>query len=381
MPTAAPGAAAGLPRGVPDLPPLHLPQQLLARSALHPVARPGQRVPRPVGDARGGGLVRDLVGGAGRAALALCAAGSGRRTGRSRCIPTSPPRSPSVAESLDYRRRPKVVVTSLDFPTVAYQWLARAGEGVEVVDRGEPGRDRRAGRGRRARRGRSHRAGGHEPRLLHQRRHPGRARAGRCRPPRRARCCWWTATRRRASCRWTCARSTSTSTAAAGSSGCSAAPASPSCTPARSSGRRWLPRASGWFAHRDQFRFDPRVARAARRRPPARGRHAAAHAGLRPARRARACSRSSAPAEIRRRTMALTEDLIEGARAAGLRPKVAAAPEDRTGDRHAAERRSARPTSAGWPRRASWPTAGRATCASRPTSTTSRTTTGPPSSA
>jgi selenocysteine lyase/cysteine desulfurase len=39
----------------------------------------------------------------------------------------------SVAESLDYRRRPKVVVTSLDFPTVAYQWLARAVEGVEVV--------------------------------------------------------------------------------------------------------------------------------------------------------------------------------------------------------------------------------------------------------
>ena len=38
-----------------------------------------------------------------------------------------------VAESLDYRRRPKVVVTSLDFPTVAYQWLARAGEGIEVV--------------------------------------------------------------------------------------------------------------------------------------------------------------------------------------------------------------------------------------------------------
>ena len=39
----------------------------------------------------------------------------------------------AVAESLDYRRRPKVVVTSLDFPTVAYQWLAKAVEGVEVV--------------------------------------------------------------------------------------------------------------------------------------------------------------------------------------------------------------------------------------------------------
>src|SRR6266550_3285537 len=38
-----------------------------------------------------------------------------------------------VAESLDYRRRPKVVITSLDFPTVAYQWLAKAAAGVELV--------------------------------------------------------------------------------------------------------------------------------------------------------------------------------------------------------------------------------------------------------
>lgn len=39
----------------------------------------------------------------------------------------------SIAESLDYSRRPKVVVTSLDFPTIAYQWLARVPHGVEVV--------------------------------------------------------------------------------------------------------------------------------------------------------------------------------------------------------------------------------------------------------
>jgi kynureninase len=38
----------------------------------------------------------------------------------------------AIAESLDYRRRPKVVITSLDFPTVAYQWLAKA-PGVELV--------------------------------------------------------------------------------------------------------------------------------------------------------------------------------------------------------------------------------------------------------
>lgn len=39
----------------------------------------------------------------------------------------------SIAESLDYRRRPRVVVTSLDFPTIAYQWLAKVPHGVEVV--------------------------------------------------------------------------------------------------------------------------------------------------------------------------------------------------------------------------------------------------------
>ena len=39
----------------------------------------------------------------------------------------------AIAESLDYRRRPKVVTTSLDFPTVAYQWLAKARSGVELV--------------------------------------------------------------------------------------------------------------------------------------------------------------------------------------------------------------------------------------------------------
>src|SRR5690242_10207334 len=37
-----------------------------------------------------------------------------------------------VAEALDYTRRPRVVVTSLDFPTVAYQWLAKRPQ-VELV--------------------------------------------------------------------------------------------------------------------------------------------------------------------------------------------------------------------------------------------------------
>src|SRR6266571_2766595 len=39
----------------------------------------------------------------------------------------------SVAEALDYGKRRRVVVTSLDFPTVAYQWLAKRPRGVELV--------------------------------------------------------------------------------------------------------------------------------------------------------------------------------------------------------------------------------------------------------
>jgi len=38
----------------------------------------------------------------------------------------------AVAESLDYRSRPRVVTTALDFPTVAYQFLAKARDGIEV---------------------------------------------------------------------------------------------------------------------------------------------------------------------------------------------------------------------------------------------------------
>ena len=38
-----------------------------------------------------------------------------------------------LASTLDFAARPKVVTTELDFPTVAYQWLAKRPEGVEVV--------------------------------------------------------------------------------------------------------------------------------------------------------------------------------------------------------------------------------------------------------
>jgi selenocysteine lyase/cysteine desulfurase len=38
-----------------------------------------------------------------------------------------------VGSALDYGRRNKVIITSLDFPTIGYQWLARRADGVEVV--------------------------------------------------------------------------------------------------------------------------------------------------------------------------------------------------------------------------------------------------------
>ncbi len=38
----------------------------------------------------------------------------------------------AVASCFDYRARPRVVVASIDFPTVAYQWLAKQSGGVEV---------------------------------------------------------------------------------------------------------------------------------------------------------------------------------------------------------------------------------------------------------
>jgi selenocysteine lyase/cysteine desulfurase len=37
-----------------------------------------------------------------------------------------------LASALDYTGRSKIVTTSLDFPTVAYQWLAKHGSGIDV---------------------------------------------------------------------------------------------------------------------------------------------------------------------------------------------------------------------------------------------------------
>ncbi len=121
----------------------------------------------------------------------------------------------SVAESLDYSKRYRVVVTELDFPTIAYQWLAKSPRGVEVVVLDSPDgvrvpleafesaiddrtalvatshvanpRRRRLPRSRDVRGGdrRSHCPGRHQPRVLRHRSDPGCR--GHCRagaPPR-----------------------------------------------------------------------------------------------------------------------------------------------------------------------------------------------------
>jgi kynureninase len=234
----------------------------------------------------------------------------------------------AVAESLDYRRRPKVVVTSLDFPTVAYQWLARSGDGVEVVILESPDgitvpveaiaravddrtalvatshvfftsgaiQDVRALADLAHRRGAlllvdGYQAAGQLPVDVGELDADFYCSGG---------------------LKWLL-----------GGTGVAFMYARPEL---------WAglaPRASGWFAHREQFRFDPRsleLHEDARRleagTPPLMPVYAQL-GGLE-------LLEELGAAEIRRRTMALVEDLIEGARAAGLRPRVAAAPEDRT---------------------------------------------------
>jgi len=234
----------------------------------------------------------------------------------------------SVAESLDYHRRPKVVVTSLDFPTVAYQWLARGSEGIEVVVVESPDgigvpvdAIARAVDERTVLVATSHvffTSGAiQDVRALAEAVH----RKG----------------------------------ALLLVDGYQAAGQLPVDVGALdvdfycSGGLKWLlggtgvafmyarpelwsglsPRASGWFAHREQFRFDASMLEFhgdARRleagTPPLMPVYAQL-GGLE-------LIEELGPREIRRRTMALADDLIERARAAGLRPHVAAAPEARS---------------------------------------------------
>jgi kynureninase len=234
----------------------------------------------------------------------------------------------AVAESLDYRRRPKVVVTSLDFPTVAYQWLARAGDGIEVVivesldgitvpveaiARAVDDRTALVATSHvfftsgaiqdvRALADLAHRRGA----LLLV---DGYQAAGQLPVDVRALDADFYCS---GGLKWLL-----------GGTGVAFMYARPELWPTLA------PRSSGWFAHREQFRFDPRsleLHEDARRleagTPPLMPVYAQL-GGLE-------LLEELGAREIRRRTMALAEDLIEGARAAGLRPKVAAAPEDRT---------------------------------------------------
>ena len=234
----------------------------------------------------------------------------------------------AVAESLDYRRRPKVVVTSLDFPTVAYQWLARAGDGIEVVIVESPDgitvpveAIARAVDDRTALVATSHvffTSGAiQDVRALADAAHrrgalllvDGYQAAGQLPVDVRALDADFYCS---GGLKWLL-----------GGTGVAFVYARPELWPTLT------PRSSGWFAHREQFRFDPRsleLHEDARRleagTPPLMPVYAQL-GGLE-------LLEELGAREIRRRTMALAEDLIEGARAAGLRPKVAAAPEDRT---------------------------------------------------
>lgn len=234
----------------------------------------------------------------------------------------------AVAETLDYRRRPKVVVTSLDFPTVAYQWLARAGEGVEVVVVESPDgvgvpveAIARAVDDRTALVATSHvfftTGAIQDVRALAEAVHrkgalllvDGYHAAGQLPVDVRALDVDFYCS---GGLKWLL-----------GGTGVAFMYARPELW------SELAPRASGWFAHREQFRFDPRTLELhddARRleagTPPLLPVYAQL-GGLE-------LIEELGPREIRRRTMALAEDLIEMARAAGFRPKVAEAPEDRT---------------------------------------------------
>ena len=234
----------------------------------------------------------------------------------------------SVASSLDYRRRPKVVVTSLDFPTLAYQWLARVEEGVEVVVVESPD-------------GITVPAEAFERAVDEQTTLVATSHV-------------FFATGAIQDLR-TVAEIAHRHGALLLVDGYQAAGQMPVDVRALdvdfycSGGLKWLlggtgvafmyarpellgslhPRGTGWFAHREQFRFEVRtLARHddARRleggTPPLLPVYAQL-GGLE-------IVEELGPDEIRRRTMILTEDLIDQARAAGLRPRVAAAATERS---------------------------------------------------
>jgi selenocysteine lyase/cysteine desulfurase len=234
-----------------------------------------------------------------------------------------------VAEALDYRARSKVVVTSLDFPTIAYQWLAKAGEGIEVEVVESPDgievpleRIERAIDGRTALVATSHvffASGAIQDvsavaEIAHRKGAlllvDGYQAAGQL-----------PVDVRRLDADFYCAGGLKW---LLGGSGIAFLYVRPDLVRALS------PRTTGWFAHRDQFRFDPRTLVRHDDAPrfeagtPGMGAVYAQLGGL-------DVLEELGAAQVRRDTMALTEDLIARARAAGLEPRVAATPDARSG--------------------------------------------------
>jgi kynureninase len=235
----------------------------------------------------------------------------------------------AVAESLDYRPRPRVVVTDLDFPTVAYQWLAKARAGVELVVVESPDgigvpveAIARAVDDRTTLvatshvfftsgaiqdvRGLAEVAHRHGALLLID----GYQAAGQLPVDVQSLEVDFYCS---GGLKWLL-----------GGTGVAFLYARPDLLPALT------PRVAGWFSHRRQFDFDPRGlelhadARRLETGTPALLPVYAQLGGL-------DLLEEIGPIEIRRLTMALVEDLVDVARAAGLRPKVASSPEQRSG--------------------------------------------------
>lgn len=226
-----------------------------------------------------------------------------------------------VGESLDYARRNRVIVTSLDFPTIAYQWLAKASRNVEVVVLESPDETRvplelyeRAVDDRTAIVATSHvffTSGAIQDaaaiaEIAHRKGAlcliDGYQAAGQLPVDVKA-----------LGVDFYCAGGLKWLMGGTGVAFLYAAPAV--------SGGMY-PQATGWFAHREQFRFDTRrlefhedARRLETGTPPLMPVYAQ-RGGL------EILEELGVP-EVRRRTAELTEDLIERARAAGLRPKVA----------------------------------------------------------
>lgn len=226
-----------------------------------------------------------------------------------------------VGGALDYSKRNKVIVTSLDFPTIGYQWLARQRSGVEVVILESPDETRvpleafeRAIDDRTAMVATSHvffTSGAiQDARAIAELAHrrgalcliDGYQAAGQIPVDVKS-----------LGVDFYCAGGLKW---LMGGTGIAFLYSAPSVTP------DVYPQATGWFAHKEQFRFDTRAlefhddARRLETGTPPLMPVYAQRGGL------EILEELGAEA-VRRRTSELTEDLIEIARARGLRPKVA----------------------------------------------------------